>query len=397
MRTADASGLENLDRQLEHIRHALPGVKQVIRGALDTRRHRELPGVIRVVGKTKNAEGVLARGYVRTGMQEIYIYGAIKPDAVKTALEHAVLEAVAPESAKRKVEPAAQTEIWTDVTPDLALKWLEQCNPVNRGISDKTVKRYVKDMHDGHWRGDSPQGLIFAGDPFKDRATARLLDGQHRMWAVVESQTTQRFHIALNAPASVMAVLDDGLKRTDAEIYRVTHPDDEVKGTKRHTSIARALMSERRDWTRTDILAMLERHAEHIVMVSRWLDTGAKKMRGFAHAKTGAALVRASYHADRDALERFVRVLASGMPEELPKDNPIILLRNLMLGTTTTKHATVDTLYWKTERALKAYLSGEPVKMLYAVDGEQFPLPEEQPEQLKRAMKAARKTAKKGS
>lgn len=383
-----AQGIEMINAGVEYLRQRLP-VSKILRGALAPKRHNKVTGEIEIVGRLRDAPGVLARGYTRAGVQEIFIHGEITPDQVRAIIPQAIV-VHGPAVNNKPVDVSAPYDRWIDVTPEMALLWLDQCNPVNRNIHDKDVKRYARDMRGGHWRGDNPQGLIFAGDPFKDVGTARLLDGQHRLWAVSESGTTQRFHVSCNVDPAVIAVLDDGVKRNDADVYRVTHPDDVVKGRKEHTAIARQLLPQSRDLTRHDVLACMERHAEPIVWVTRLLSKGSTRMRGFRNAQTGAALVRATYHTDRETLERFIDVLASGMPIDVPRDGVVILLRNHMIGSTV-RRVTTDQLYWKTERALMAFIRGENPRTLYAVDGEQFPLPEERATSAPVASKRTRK------
>lgn len=70
------------------------------------------------------------------------------------------------------------TEIVT-VTPEMAMNLLE-CNTLNRPLSDSHVKRIANQIIDGKWR--------FNGDTIKISDDGQVLDGQHRLWAVVEAK-----------------------------------------------------------------------------------------------------------------------------------------------------------------------------------------------------------------
>jgi hypothetical protein len=65
---------------------------------------------------------------------------------------------------------------WMTVTPDQALKWLEDTNTNNRSVRDIHVQRLASDMKNGKWRG-------FNGEAIRFDSLGRLVDGQHRLWA----------------------------------------------------------------------------------------------------------------------------------------------------------------------------------------------------------------------
>lgn len=70
---------------------------------------------------------------------------------------------------------------WITVTPDLAVKWLDECNTNNRPVRDDHVARLAADMLAGKWRMN--------GEPIKFDTQGRLFEGQHRCWACVQADT----------------------------------------------------------------------------------------------------------------------------------------------------------------------------------------------------------------
>ena len=66
------------------------------------------------------------------------------------------------------------------VSPFLAQKILKE-NICNRKISEKMVLIYAKDMSEGRWKTKT-------GEFIKISKTKRLLDGQHRLLAVINSE-----------------------------------------------------------------------------------------------------------------------------------------------------------------------------------------------------------------
>src|SRR5438552_1786430 len=70
---------------------------------------------------------------------------------------------------------------WEKLTPKKAIQWLETMGVSNRDVKQTVIDDYAAQMKAGLWRRN-PQPCIFNTDDV-------LVDGQHRCWAVIESQT----------------------------------------------------------------------------------------------------------------------------------------------------------------------------------------------------------------
>ncbi len=104
------------------------------------------------------------------------------------------------------------------INPDGALKFLETCES-NRNIQWQRVLQFANDMTRGAWRL-THQGIAFNED-------GKLIDGQHRLWAVVESKTTQRFYAATyeGKETALLMPFDMGLNRTTGDRTRTSFRD----------------------------------------------------------------------------------------------------------------------------------------------------------------------------
>lgn len=100
----------------------------------------------------------------------------------------------------------------TKVTPELAEKWLAQ-NPKNRTIKKAIVERYARDMTDGNW--------LYTGEAIKFSADGKLLDGQHRLTAILESTETIEMEVITDIPVEAQDFMDVGLKRTAADMLTI--------------------------------------------------------------------------------------------------------------------------------------------------------------------------------
>jgi len=107
------------------------------------------------------------------------------------------------------------------VTPDMARKMLER-NEGNRPKKKHVVARYAAVMLAGNW-SLSPDGLIFGRD-------GRLLQGQHRLNAVIVADVPVDFVVWTNVDDNVFRVLDRGVVRTASDALGIDKRLSEVGG-----------------------------------------------------------------------------------------------------------------------------------------------------------------------
>jgi hypothetical protein len=101
------------------------------------------------------------------------------------------------------------------ITPSIAKSMLEK-NTNNRNCSTKTVLVYSNSMKKGLWKEDTFEVI-------KISKSGRVLDGQHRLQAVVKSNMEINFHIAYDVDDSVFDVLDTGKKRNASDVFKINN------------------------------------------------------------------------------------------------------------------------------------------------------------------------------
>ena len=101
-----------------------------------------------------------------------------------------------------------------EISPEQAAKWLER-NDNNRNVNVAKVKKMAKDMREGHW-DTTHQGIAIASD-------GTLVDGQHRLLAIVESGVTVRMNVTFNAAKSQH--IDSGNIRSMANRVQMSEYD----------------------------------------------------------------------------------------------------------------------------------------------------------------------------
>lgn len=110
---------------------------------------------------------------------------------------------------------------WVDVTAELAQNWLKN-NFRNRPMREDTVKAYARDMINGAWV-PTHQGIAFNDQD-------ALIDGQHRLAAIVMSGVTVRLMVTFGLPSKIdgkemttMDAVDRGATRSVADQLTIQH------------------------------------------------------------------------------------------------------------------------------------------------------------------------------
>ena len=92
-------------------------------------------------------------------------------------------------------------------------KFLLEMNQKNRAISDDTIRRYSADMVDSCWKDSASQIQI--------SSEGNLLNGQHRLRAILSSNTSQILTVTEGVPEDSFAVMDVGRGRSAADALSV--------------------------------------------------------------------------------------------------------------------------------------------------------------------------------
>lgn len=101
---------------------------------------------------------------------------------------------------------------WVTVTPEYAAEMLDS-SPGNRAIRGQVVQSYARDMEAGRW--------LKTGESIKVAANGELLDGHHRLTALIGAGLPQRMLIVRDLDPLTRAVIDTGLNRTGGDALRM--------------------------------------------------------------------------------------------------------------------------------------------------------------------------------
>lgn len=108
-------------------------------------------------------------------------------------------------------EPPLQVGVET-VKPALAQEWLLR-NTNNRRIRMRVVEAYARDMAAGNWR--------MAGEPIKFSKAGVLLDGQHRLHAVMVADVAVQLLVVRGLDDAAQTVMDTGATRSAGDALKL--------------------------------------------------------------------------------------------------------------------------------------------------------------------------------
>lgn len=214
-------------------------------------------------------------------------------------------------------KPTARVE---HVTPAVARRWLEH-NTRNRHIRPARVARYARDMAAGRWE--------MTGEAVKFGADGSLLDGQHRLRAVVDADVTVPMLVVRGVAETAQSVMDTGAARRASDALTL---HGKPHG---HTLAAAARLGVTIDGSRTrtndnsisnpEVFAWIEEHPEIETAVER-VHCGELKNHIAVSVSTLAYAYYRTAIVDYDAAEEFFISLATRA--NLPLGSPILTLAN---------------------------------------------------------------------
>lgn len=109
--------------------------------------------------------------------------------------------------------PQKVTTQVVDITPTLAKQYLLE-NKDNRKLREKLIKKYASLMKNGEW--------VLTDQAISFDVNGRLLNGQHRLNAVVLSGVTIKSLVTRNLPGDSFKYMDQGAMRTQSDIHKMS-------------------------------------------------------------------------------------------------------------------------------------------------------------------------------
>jgi hypothetical protein len=217
-----------------------------------------------------------------------------------------------------------KTEV-RDVNPIIAKEMLKR-NQRNRKCNEAHVTFLANQMENDKW--------LFDASPIRFSEDGRLLDGQHRLSAVVKSNKTQQFLIVTGVKSESFKVMDTGRNRGGSDVLYING----IKYSTVVASAARFIIKFKKGnisqakasnkTTNSDILSWYENNKAIMDIIKN-----ADKMR-VASSNVLTSTQIASFHflfAEKNVLdaEKFIHKLCTGL--DLDLKSPIFVLRKRLI------------------------------------------------------------------
>lgn len=258
------------------------------------------------------------------------------------------------------------------ITPTLAAVWLKSRNKGNRHISPDVVKRYAKAMEEGRWIV-THQGIAFD-------AHGNLVDGQHRLSACVESNTTIDVMVTTDVPRETFAVMDTGRRRHASQLIDVRHRTTVAAAARILSYISGMLPPE----TSVHGHVVPNKVDNDVILqtVDAWPELatlapsvsaayGAARIQQSAHL---AVIAQASRGPHRHRMAPWFEGIITGAG--LAADDPRLVVRNRFLQGGDIKGAGSTRMarsYLLVVKAWNAYATDKPIRMLKVVPDQEPP------------------------
>lgn len=253
------------------------------------------------------------------------------------------------------------------IGPKQAEPLLENLLPGQRPVREAWVRSLAEDMEAGRYKLSSDAILLIKG---------KLANGQHRMWAVVESGTTQQFLLMTSDDDELYKILDCGNTRTVGDATMVANASSVVAVSRLALAVERKEITAfgfKRKLARLDLIEWVQRNNEEVQLANKQAVVcynAGQNLLPKSAATTLLYLAHAAGHGD--AAPMFLRhVLVGDEPDTAAFDLRTRLLKmKLQTGKFPTQYYLALAIKCFNASVTGKRLSTSALRMQ---DGEEFP------------------------
>lgn len=252
----------------------------------------------------------------------------------------------------------------TLVTPAIASQLLTR-NDKNRPLRQERVRSLARDMKEGRWR--------FNGAAIVVDLDGNLLDGQHRLAAIVESGLSFEMTMARDVDLDIFDTIDAGVRRKGADVLAIAGIKSAIStaATLRMISWYRSGQPHFQNF-RLSNAGVAEAHRDYAdaaeIVGTLFAKKGLRQLR--ANAPFYAAM-REAYLVNRSITDEFIEGVSDGA--ELSRGDPRLTYREWMINRTHRKVTLGDMVFHITVKAWNAFAAGRKVSTLKMVHNETLP------------------------
>ncbi len=244
------------------------------------------------------------------------------------------------------------------VTPEQASIWLG-LNTGNRRVRKALVNYIASQIASGEWQEDHPQPIVFSD-------AGRLIDGQHRLHAIVQAKTTVTVPVVCGVPDKIRSYLDTGISRTLEDRVEFVSDINQNACISQMLSALAAFRSKR--WGHGNKLSpetaieMFTLHKDALIWVA---ENYNRKQVATNRVFVRAALMEFYEHDSEKCVEFADSLQQPDGPIQQARMLRDFLLRNSALAGS---GAHRRDMFLKCTACMVAYMEGRPVKQIRAGD-----------------------------
>lgn len=256
----------------------------------------------------------------------------------------------------------AKTKVMT-ITPQIAREWLKE-NDINRNVNKNRVIMYSEDMKSGNW--------ALNGESIKFNRTGKLIDGQHRLMAIIRSGVPIATYVIFDIPNDI-SIMDRGKNRSTTDSLIISGLNKKLANS-HAVSIAKLHFSIKYNKTTVSdfqIRNFIIKHSECIEKVLSLCASSGGRKTVTINIRNATFMLAMLYGLEAgvnyEIVTKFVEIVKNGFYKN-DEDSAAIVCRNDMLskaiitsGHTCEKKQGV----YKIEKALNDFANSIPRKKSY--------------------------------
>lgn len=235
------------------------------------------------------------------------------------------------------------------ITPEMANQILEK-NHINRRLRIDDVNAYARDILNGNWKENS--------DPITISKSGNLLNGQHRLNAIIKAGVAAEMYVRRDAPDD--CIFDIGIPRSAGDTIAIENKVDREFSKNEYVSLARFMVGEELS-KRKGGKKITHQEIENYIMENvcyleklKYITTGNKKAYFTTVPVRVAVYTALKAGMDKDLLRNFWKVMVYGF-QNSEEENPIIAYRNYIINLTQRGRQTWDETIKRGQYAIREY------------------------------------------
>lgn len=252
------------------------------------------------------------------------------------------------------------------ITPEAAKAYLQN-NMINRNINEKRVAAYADDMKKGEWQ--------LNGEAIRFNENGELIDGQHRLSAIVKANIPVQMVVMYEIDNSV-SIYDRGRIRSVTDSLLIDGMDRRIATTtcvaiaKLHYAVQKSAGA----FSDSQVKSFLVKNQDTLLELLSSMPGvagGKSGTKGLRVSTRSAPLLLALFYAyrcgeDLERLSKFVSVFQSGFYND-PSEISAIVCRNDAIAGNLSTHSGSERMkaLYKYEKAINDFCAGYPRKVSY--------------------------------